>query len=314
MSDAAVQIDRLSRAFRHNRARITALEGISVTIEEGQIVGLLGSNGAGKTTLIKILATLLSPTSGTAQVFGFDVARDMRRVREITSAIFGGDRGLYGRISGRDNLTFFATLNGARRRDLRRRVARVLNEMGLSEVADRRVETYSRGMRQRLHLAIGLISTPRLLLLDEPTVGLDPVEAERLRGAISRLRSAGVTVLLTSHYLLDIERLADRIILLRGGRIVDDMGIREFASMAGYTATVRVRGRGDPPPALDAMFADVTVVEVVSDGLEWSVTLRIKDWGPTSFGRVNQFVSMYEIVEMDVIPLRLEDVYAQLEQ
>jgi ABC-2 type transport system ATP-binding protein len=290
-----------------------ALHKVDLLVEEGQIVGMLGRNGAGKTTLTKILSTLLLPTSGTARVFGHDVAREVRAVRRLTGVVFGGDRGLYDRLTGRENINFFAMLNGVSRRSAAARIAAALAEAGLSAVADRPVESYSKGMRQRLHLAIGMVTRPRLLLLDEPTVGLDPVEAERLRAAIGHLRTEGTTILLTSHYLLDIERLADRVILLAHGRLVVDVDVPTFTGLAGHVAMVTVRGRGIPPQALAQPSPWLAVQDVEQDGPVWTARLRVMAWAAGSFEGISQLLATDDIIDFSMAPVRLEDAYTELE-
>jgi ABC-2 type transport system ATP-binding protein len=168
------------------------------------------------------------------------------------------------------------------------------------------VQTYSKGMRQRLHIAIGLIGRPSVLLLDEPTVGLDPVEAQRLREAIAQLRSGGVTVLLTSHYLLDVERLADRVLLLDHGRIAYDLTVAEFIKEAGYAATIVVTGKGPMPQST----AGLPVVGRTEDGDGWELRLGVRQWDPSVFASVSRLLDGSVVREVHVEQVRLEEAFA----
>src|SRR3954447_20283355 len=191
---AVVEVEELARTYRtstgilrRRTVEVEAVRGVSFEIGKGELFGLLGPNGAGKTTTIQMLITLLLPSSGTARVLGLDVARDAREVRKRIGYVFGGDRGLYERLSGLDNLRYFSELYGVPPRAQRARIGELLELVGLTGREGERVEGYSRGMRQRLHIARGLLHDPAVLFLDEPSIGIDPVGARELRTTIATL-------------------------------------------------------------------------------------------------------------------------------
>jgi ABC-2 type transport system ATP-binding protein len=199
---------------------VEAVRGVSFGIEQGELFGLLGPNGAGKTTTIKMLITLLIPTKGSASVLGFDVVKDAREVRKRIGYVFGGERGVYERLSGYDNLRYFAELYGVPPKEIHPRIESLLELVGLKGREQERAEGYSRGMKQRLHIARGLLHDPPVVFLDEPTIGLDPVGARELRATIASLADAGKTILLTTHYMFEADALCDRIAVINRGEIV----------------------------------------------------------------------------------------------
>ena len=206
--------------FRRRSKEVEAVRAVSFTIEPGELFGLLGPNGAGKTTTIKMLITLLIPTAGSARVLGLDVVKDAREVRKRIGYVFGGERGVYERLSGYDNLRYFAELYGVPPKLQKPRIEELLELVGLKGREHERAEGYSRGMKQRLHVARGLLHDPEVLFLDEPTIGLDPVGARELRSTIASLTAAGKTILLTTHYMFEADALCDRIAVISKGKIV----------------------------------------------------------------------------------------------
>jgi ABC-2 type transport system ATP-binding protein len=224
---SVIEVAELRRTYlvrrgmiRRSRQVIEALRGISFEAGEGEMIGLLGPNGAGKTTTIRILATLLLPDSGTARVLGYDVTRHPGEVRRRIGFLFGGERGLYGRVSAWANLRYFANLHGLPARRSSRRIDEMLETVGLTDRARDKVDTFSRGMKQRLHIARALLHEPRVLYVDEPTIGLDPVSAREIRAILAGLRDRGHTILLTTHYMAEAEELCDRVAVISGGRIL----------------------------------------------------------------------------------------------
>ncbi len=200
-----------------------ALKGISFYVRDGEIFGLLGPNGAGKTTTMLILAGLLLPDDGKAEILGIDVVENINEVRKIVGLITGGNpRQMYNKLTGLENLLYFADLYGVDKRVAYKRALKLLEIVGLKEKAHVLFENYSTGMMQRLAIAKGLIHDPPVLLLDEPTLGLDPKAAKDIRRFIkSTLKEEfGKTILLTSHYMLEVEELSDRVAIINNGRII----------------------------------------------------------------------------------------------
>jgi ABC-2 type transport system ATP-binding protein len=249
----AVEVTELRRTFsvssgifRRARTDVEALKGISFHIERGELFGLLGPNGAGKTTTIKILTTLLAPTSGSARVLGLDADKDRAQLRRRVGYVFGGDRGLYDRLSALDNLRYFAELYELDWRTSTKRIADVLELVGLTGRENERVEGYSRGMRQRLHIARGILHEPEVLFLDEPTIGVDPVGARDLRRMIADLAAAGTTILLTTHYMFEADELCSRLAVIAKGRLVAEGAPSHLkASATGRITEVETFGIGE---------------------------------------------------------------------
>ncbi|MHA2271887.1 MAG: ABC transporter ATP-binding protein [Candidatus Hodarchaeales archaeon] len=207
--------------LKSKKESIMALDDVSFDIRAGEMFGLLGPNGAGKTTTAKILCTLLYPDGGTATVDGFDVVKDADKVRPLVNMAAGAERMLYFRLTGRENLKFFADLYNIPKLGLKDKIDELLSLVGLEERADNPVEQYSKGMKQRLQIARALINDPIALFLDEPTLGLDVHVARDLRRLIrEKVERLGIAVLLTTHYLHEADELCDHVGIIHEGRIL----------------------------------------------------------------------------------------------
>jgi ABC-2 type transport system ATP-binding protein len=306
----AVQVEEITRVFepkRRGSARVVALDGVSLTIPAEEIHGLLGPNGAGKTTLVKILSTVLLPTSGRARVLGHDVVSETNEVRPLIGIVFGGERGLYWRLSGRQNLEYWGALYKLSTRDAKKRTQELLERVGLADKADERVEEYSRGMKQRLHLARGLIGDGKVLFLDEPTTGMDPLAAREFRTLIGELRGEGRTILLATHDMAEAETVCDRVTLIDRGRIIATESPRTLGGLLSRFQRIDVEGA--PQAVLDEIVAmrGVTSVTVV-DGA--GTRIEVDEEGVTQ-------VVLERLVGAGVTSVRtslpnLEEVYVQL--
>jgi ABC-2 type transport system ATP-binding protein len=249
MGEPVIEVSGLVRTFRGG---VRALDGLSLRVPAGVVYGLLGPNGAGKTTLIRVLATLLPFEAGTVRVAGLDVRSDPAGVR-ARIGLAGQYAAVDGYLTGRENVEMVGLLYGLTRAAARRRTGVVLERMGLLDVADRQVRTYSGGLRRRLDLAASLVGTPAVVFLDEPTTGLDPASRRELWALIRDLVEGGTTVLLTTQHLEEADRLAHRIAVVDRGRIVREGTAQQLKTeVGGSVVEVGVRD-GDRGRALTAL-------------------------------------------------------------
>jgi ABC-2 type transport system ATP-binding protein len=290
-----------------------ALDGIDLAIQPGELFGLLGPNGAGKTTTVKILTTLLLPDSGEARVLGLDVVGQTDLVRRRIGFVFGGERGLYWRLSGIDNLRYFADLYRIPPDISRRRIADLIERLGLSGREHDKVEVYSRGMKQRLHLARGLLNDPEVLFLDEPTIGLDPVGARELRMMVRELADAGKTVFLTTHYMFEADAICDRIAVINKGVIVAEGTPASIKRRVESEGVVEVEVEGISPDRLAGVrsLPGVRSVSVVERELAQVITVHCASPADlmTKIGVVLDGVKLQKVSSREPT---LEDAYIQL--
>jgi len=317
---SAIELRDVRRVFhtttgtlRRKAKEVVALDGLSLEVAEGELFGLLGPNGAGKTTTIKILTTLLIPTSGTASVVGLDVVRDAADVRRRIGFVFGGERGLYYRLSGRDNLRYFAELYAVPPREIGPRVEELVELVGLKDRVDERVEGYSRGMKQRLHLARTLLHRPRVIFLDEPTIGLDPIGARELRRIVSELHQGGATIILTTHYLFEADQLCQRIGVIDKGRLVALGTPSDLKANVSDLSVVELEVFGVDATSLDRLrgldFVDSVVVEQRELRQLLRVQTRIAD---RAVAPLIAALGAADVGRVTVREATLEDAYVRL--
>jgi daunorubicin resistance ABC transporter ATP-binding subunit len=306
--DAVIQVEALGKRY----GEVRALAGLDLSVERGGILGLLGHNGAGKTTLVRILATLLRPDSGRALVGGFDAVRQPVAVRRLIG-LAGQNAAVDEALTGRENLEIVGRLGRLPGWEIKQRAARILDEFSLSDAADRPVRTYSGGMRRRLDLAASLVPRPQVLLLDEPTTGLDPVARQQLWERVKALSADGTTVLLTTQYLEEADHLADQVAVLEHGRLLEQGTPAQLKRRLGddtIAATV-----ADPSDLLRAaaVLADVSTSEPSTDPASGVVTVRV----PSGSGGLAVAVRLLDqahvsLADVTVKAPSLEDVYFAL--
>ena len=295
----------------------TAVNGIDLNIEKGEIFGLLGPNGAGKSTTIRILCTLLEPTSGTAIVNGFDVNKHANQVRQSLGTVLAGERSIYWKLTGRENLNYFAALYHIPPKIAKKRIDELLSIMELTDRADETVEKYSTGMKQRIAISRALIARPPILLFDEPTLGLDPQAARKVREIILQLKSEGHTILLTTHYMEEADQLSDRIGIIDIGKIIaldTPEGLKNTIQQKDFIK-VEVMGWY---PELDQEIRTLPMVEnLISKKEENSAFAEINLQTKNSRNLLPQLIEKINVngthlVNMNIVKPSLEDVFIHL--
>ena len=228
MSETAIALESLTKKFEDK----TAIDNLSLKIAKGELFGLLGPNGAGKTTAINILCGLVKPTGGSAIVCGFDVQKEIQRVKELIG-VCPQETAVYPYLTGAENLELFGNLSGVGRKDLKERGSLLLNTLGLTEDAKRVASKYSGGMKRRLSLALALISDPQVIFLDEPTVAMDPQSRHAVWDFIRAQKNHGKTVVLTTHYMEEAEELCDRVGIIDHGKLIALGKPKELVNSSG---------------------------------------------------------------------------------
>lgn len=213
-----IKTKNLSKSFKD----VEAVKDVTFTVNKGQIVGLLGENGAGKTTTLRVLATMLKPTAGSAMVNGYDIVKQANDVRRDIGILFGGEVGLYDRLTGRENIDYFAKLNGLNQEEADSSIEELVQDFQMQEYIDKRVGKYSRGMKQRVAISRSIVHKPTVMLFDEPTVGLDVSAAKIVHDFILKCKAEGRAIIFSSHTMQEVERLCDRIIMIHKGSIIED--------------------------------------------------------------------------------------------
>ncbi|GMR02678.1 MAG: daunorubicin resistance protein DrrA family ABC transporter ATP-binding protein [Acidimicrobiia bacterium] len=305
---AAIEVE----GVRHRFGDVTALDGVDLRVAEGGVFGLLGPNGAGKTTLVRVLTTLLRPTEGRARVLGFDVVDDAVHLRSLIG-LAGQYAAVDEALTGKENVDMVARLYNLKRAEAKRRTAEVLERIGLSDAADRPVRTYSGGMRRRLDLAASLVGKPQVLVMDEPTSGLDPASRIDLWEIIEELVAEGTTLLLTTQYLEEADRLADRIAVIDHGKVItegtpDDLKDQLGGDVLGMT----LESRGDLARATE-LLKEIRIGEPVVDDITATISLTVGD-------DTRRTISALRILEDNAITLKdltlhrpsLDDVFLTL--
>lgn len=292
-----------------------AVKDLSFKLPSGQVTGLLGLNGAGKTTTIKILSTLLLPTAGRVQVDGLDLVRDAATIRHRINMIAGGERMVYWRLTGRENLWYFAQLYDIEPKGLQERIVQLLRLVGLEDAADTPVERYSKGMKQRLQIARGLINDPAYLFMDEPTLGLDAPIARDLRKMVRGMAEDGKGILLTSHYLAEVEELCAYIYVMDHGQLVAEGSPAQLKALTQQDRVVRVQLTELTPAATQALqdIVIATGARLEEQRNEDSVIVTVRH--PSDLvGQVAAAVSAHgsSILKLEVLEPTLEDAMLAL--
>lgn len=275
----AIETESLTKRFRQlrgyrdlvlypwRRSSVLAVDAVSLDVRQGELFGLLGENGAGKTTLIRMLTTTLMPSAGRAFVAGHDVERDPHPVRRVIGLVSGDERTFYWRLTGRQNLEFFAALYHVNGTTAKRRISELLETLGVSDYAENRFNTYSTGTRQKFAIARGLLTEPRVLFLDEPTRALDPIAADEVRRYIAQhiVGQLGATVVIATHTLSEAQALCDRVAIIRHGRVFAAGSMDELTKQMALTTRFELVVAGSADRLRASLVGSPSLQDVVID-------------------------------------------------
>jgi ABC-2 type transport system ATP-binding protein len=305
-SSAFIEVKQLTKRF----AEVVAVDRISFDVHKGELFGFLGPNGAGKTTTINLLTGLARPDSGTIHIGGLDCARDPKAAQRLIGVV-PDESNLYPELTGFENLCFCAALYGMRKSERRARAIRLLKSFGLTEAAHRKFEGYSKGMKRKLTVAAGIIHSPEVLFLDEPTTGIDVVSARHIRQLIAELHRAGTTIFLTTHYIEEAERLCERIVFVVSGQIVRIDTVANLLQPVSGRHIMLVSVDHSAPglgASLAQAFPDLDV-ETVSD-----IELRVESTEPIRVAPMVQFIADHgaNVTEARRVHPSLEDVFVRV--
>jgi ABC-2 type transport system ATP-binding protein len=311
-------ISRKKKFFRTiEKKEFKAVDGVSFNIYKGEIFGLLGPNGAGKTTTIKMITGLLRPTSGSVCVMDKDVDKKPLEALKNIGTVLAGDRSIYWKLTARENLEYFASLYGCNKAEGKKRAEAIINRLGLTEKADELVEKFSTGMKQKVALGKALIPNAPVVLLDEPTLGLDPQSALNLREIIMDIKSEGRTVLLTTHYMEEADFLCDRIAIIDGGKIIALDTPENLKKSINEVKSIKI----ELTKAEEKLISDIKAIENVktvindynSEKRNYTLTIHHTN-GNTIIQKILDCISKNEsqILNINVLEPSLEDVFIHL--
>ncbi|WP_083884106.1 ATP-binding cassette domain-containing protein [Nocardia higoensis] len=305
----AIQVDGLVKSY----GEVQALQGVSFEVARGEVLGLLGPNGSGKTTTVTLLSTLQRPSAGSARICGHDVVADAARVRELVS-LTGQYASLDEGLTTVENLAVFGRLTGLRGAGLKSRIEELVEQFDLTAVRDRRVGALSGGMQRRVDIAVALVTRPEVLFLDEPTTGLDPRSRAAVWDTVAGLRSEGITVLLTTQYLEEADRLADRIVMLNRGAVVAAGTAGQLKQQIGAAVCEVTLAERDDAAKVHMLLDDLEMVEPPSAG---SAHPRLVVRAPEGMGTVSWVIARLQHAGVEVIDIglrqpSLDEVFLQL--
>ncbi|MEM1557356.1 MAG: ATP-binding cassette domain-containing protein [Thermoproteota archaeon] len=304
---------------KKNQETIIALDDVSLSVEKGELFGLLGPNGAGKTTLVKILSTLILPDAGAALVNGYDILKEPGKVRASIGVVSSGERSLYWKLTARENLEYFARLYKVPDHLARKRIQELLNLMGLEDRADELVEKYSSGMRQKLAIARAILHDPEILLLDEPTLGLDPSFSKSIRSFIREElnKKQGKTILLTTHYMEEADQMCDRIAFINKGKIVAVDTPERLKNTTGKNEVLKVVAEELRDSVLNVVKNLPFLEDYGATGMEQSNIKTVRMYMKNVDAHIQEVVESFSkagcrILSLSVEKPTLEDVFIKL--